>query len=125
MLTWNEAFGWINSYDWANGFGSAWLPIAAAFQQALGPHYAGVALTSYKTVADGVTETRFGSYSVVANWNTSAYDSGTYRVEPGGFLARTDDGKLVAGEFPGPSGPVYRIVQNGQVTFTTAVPAPG
>jgi hypothetical protein len=125
VLTWNEAFGWINSYDWANGSGSAWLPIAAAFQQALGPHYAGVALTSYKTVAAGVTETRFGNYTVDANRSGSAYSTGGYRVAPGGFLARTDDGSLVAGEFADASGPTYRIVQNGQVTFTAAVPAPG
>jgi hypothetical protein len=125
VLTWNEAFGWINSYDWANGFGSAWLPIAAAFQQALGPHYAGVALTSYKTVADGVTETRFGNYTVIANWGSSIYSTGNYRVAPGGFLARTDDGSLVAGEFADPSGPTYRIVQSGATTFTAAVPPPG
>jgi len=125
VLTWNEAFGFVNSYDWANGFGSAWLPIAAAFQQALGPHYAGLAMTSYKAIADGVTETRFGSYTVDANWGGSVYSTGGYRVAPGGFLARTDDGKLVAGEFADPSGPAYRIVQNGQVTFTAAVPAPG
>jgi hypothetical protein len=125
VLTWNEAFGWINSYDWANGFGSAWLPIAAAFQQALGPHYAGVALTSYRTIATGVTETRFGNYTVDANWSGSVYSAGSYRIAPGGFLARTDDGSLVAGEFADASGPTYRIIQNGRVAFTAAVPAPG
>jgi hypothetical protein len=125
VLTWNEAFGFVSSYDWGNGSGSAWLPIAAAFQKALGPHYAGVALTSYRDIAAGVTETRFGSYTVVANWNGSAYTTGGYRIAPGGFLARTDDGGLVAGEFADASGPIYRITESGKVTFTAAVPAPG
>jgi hypothetical protein len=125
VLTWNEAFGFVLSYDWADGTGSAWLPIAAAFQKALGPHYAGVALTSYRDLAAGVTETRFGAYSVVANWTNSAYVTGAYRIAPGGFLARTDDGSLVAGEFTDASGPAYRIVEGGNTTFAAAVPPPG
>jgi hypothetical protein len=125
VLTWNEAFGFVLSYDWAQGLDSPWVGIAAAFQQALGPHYAGVALTAYRDLGAGVTETRFGNYTVVANWNGSAYDTGGYRIAPGGFLARTDDSSLVAGEFADASGPVYRIVQGGKTTFTAAVPAPG
>ena len=48
-----------------------------------------------------------------------------HSIAPGGFLARTDDGNLVAGEFADPSGPQYRIVQGGQTTFAAAVPAAG
>lgn len=125
VLTWNEAFGFVLSYDWSDGLDSPWLAIAAAFQRALGPHYAGVALSSYRDLANGVTETRFGAYSVVANWNGTAYVTAGYRIAPGGFLARSDDGSLVAGEFADPSGPTYRIVQNGQVAFTAPVPAAG
>ena len=125
VLTWNEAFGFVLSEDWAAGVDSPWLAIAAAFQGALGPHYAGVPLTSYREPAPGVTETRFGTYSVVANWNSSVYEIGGYRVAPGGFLARTDDGGLVAGEFADASGPVYRITEGGKTTFAAAVPAPG
>lgn len=125
VLTWNEAFGFVNSFDWAAGLDSPWLGIAAAFQRALGPHYAGVPLTSYRSLGNDVTETRFGSYTVDANWGGSVYSTGGYRVAPGGFLARTDDGSLVAGEFADPSGSTYRIVQNGQVAFTAAVPPPG
>jgi hypothetical protein len=113
------------SYDWSAGADSPWLTIASAFQRALGPHYAGAALTLYTEVADGITETRFGSYSVVANRTGSVYETGGYRVAPGGFLARTDDGSLVAGEFADPSGAQYRIVENGQATFSAAVPAAG
>jgi hypothetical protein len=125
ILTWNLAYGYMLSYDWDVGLGGPWLGIATAFQRALGPHYAGASLTSYKTLADGVTETRFGTYSVVANWTASPYTVEGLTIAPGGFLARTDDGSLVAGAFADPSGPVYRIVQSGQTTFQAAVPAGG
>src|SRR4029077_4126912 len=71
ILTWNLAFGFLLSYTWdeqTHSLESPWLPIVTAFQSALGPRYAGVALTSYRRIAAGVTETRFGRYSVVANW---------------------------------------------------------
>ncbi len=121
ILTWNLAYGYMLSYNWGVGLDGPWLGIATAFQRALGPHYAGVALTSYKQIAEGVTETRFGTYSVVANWTASPYDLDGHRLAPGGFLARTDDGSLVAGEFAGDSGTEYRIVQGGQTTFSVPV----
>jgi hypothetical protein len=125
ILTWNLAYGYMLSYNWSTGLEGPWLGIATAFQRALGPHYAGVALTSYTQLADGVTETRFGTYSVVANRTGSGYETGGYTIAPGGFLARTDDGSLVAGEFADPSGPTYRIVEGGQTTFSAPVPAAG
>ena len=42
ILTWNLAFGFMLSYDWAGRASeSPWLGIATAFQRALGPHFAG------------------------------------------------------------------------------------
>src|SRR5207253_7927120 len=79
-LTWNEAFGFVLSYDWAAGTAGPWLGITSAFQRALGPHYAGVALTSFRDLADGITETRFGAYSVVVTWTGSVYETGGYRI---------------------------------------------
>jgi hypothetical protein len=125
ILTWNLAYGYMLSYDWDAGVEGPWLGIATAFQRALGPHYAGVALTSYRALAAGVTETRFGTYSVVANWTSSPYALDGFQIAPGGFVARTDDGGLVAGEFADPSGRVYRIVEGGQTTFSESVPAAG
>ncbi len=125
ILTWNLAYGYMLSYDWDAGVDGPWLGIATAFQRALGPHYAGVALTSYKPLAEGVTETRFGTYSIVANWTTEPYELDGFRIAPRGFLARLDDGSLVAGEFADPSGSVYRIVQGGQTTFSAPVPPAG
>ena len=71
-----------------------------------------------------MTETRFGTYSVIANRTAAPYPVDGLTLAPGGFLARTDDGSLVAGELADASGPVYRIVQNGQTTFQVPVPAP-
>ena len=122
ILTWNLAYGYMLSYNWSAGLDGPWLRIATAFQEALGPRFAGVALTSYTQLADGVTQTRFGTYSVIADWTTSPYSVDGYTIAPGGFLARTDDGSLVAGELAGPSGPVYQIAQNGQTTFSAPVP---
>ena len=125
ILTWNLAYGYMLSYNWGIGLGGPWLGIVTAFQQALGPHYAGVALTSYTQLADGVTQTRFGTYSVIANRTTAPYGVDGLTIAPGGFLARTDDGSLVAGELTDGSGTKYRIVQNGTETFSVAVPPPG
>ncbi len=128
ILTWNLAFGFLLSYTWdeqAHSLESPWLAIVTAFQRALGPRYAGVALTSYRRIAAGVTEARFGTYSVVANWTHSPYALDGYRIAAGGFLARTDDGSLAAGELADVSGAAYRIIQDGRVTFSVPVPVPG
>ncbi len=125
ILTWNLAYGYVLSYNWGSGLDGPWLGIVTAFQQALGPHYAGVALTSYTQLADGVTQTRFGTYSVIANRTTSPYGVDGLTIAPGGFLARTDDGSLVAGELTDGSGTRYRIVEGGTETFSVSVPAPG
>ena len=126
ILTWNLAFGFLLSYTWdeqTHSLESPWLPIVTAFQRALGPRYAGVALTSYRRIAAGVTETRFGRYSVVANWTREPYTLAGYRIAPGGFLARTDDGRLAAAELAGASGTTYRIVEDGRETFSAPVPS--
>jgi hypothetical protein len=125
ILTWNLAFGFLLSYTWdeqTHSLASPWLPIMTAFQRALGPRYAGVALTSYTRIAAGVTETRFGRYSVVANWTRAPYTLDGYQIAPGGFLARTDDGRLAAAELAGASGTTYRIVEDGRETFSARVP---
>jgi hypothetical protein len=125
ILTWNLAYGYMLSYNWTIGTDSPWLGIVTAFQRALGPLSAGASLTAYSVLADGVTQTTFGNYSVIANTTKSPYPVDGFAVAPGGFLARTSDGSTVAGEFADPTGRVYRITQNGQVTFSAPVPAPG
>ncbi len=103
ILTWNLAYGFMLSYAWDDRhdtLSSPWLGLVADFQRALGPHYAGVALTSYKAVAEDVTETRFGDFSILANWSQAAsYPVDGYGLAPQGFIARADDGSVIAGAF--------------------------
>ncbi|HEY2937248.1 MAG TPA: lytic murein transglycosylase [Gaiellaceae bacterium] len=103
VLTWNMAFGNVLSYSWDDWHGtleSPWLQLVAEFQRALGPLYAGKPLTAWKVVSDGVTESDFGSFTVVANWGSSAYQG----IAPQGFLARGPG--VQAGAFTGSFGGV-------------------
>jgi len=104
-LAWNLAFGFMLSYDWnakTDSLAGPWLDVAATFQHALGRLYAGRPLTSFGTVAPGVTRTSFGDYSVVANWSaTDPYDTDQDELAPGGFVAETADGSVRAGAFSG------------------------
>jgi hypothetical protein len=103
VLTFSLAFGLVLSYSWneeSRTLDNRWLGIVGDVQKALGPHYAGKELTAYRRLADEVTETEFGDYSVVANWSrTTAFDLDGYRIAPLGFLARGGDGRLLAGTF--------------------------
>ena len=62
---------------------------------------------------------------MIANWTGSAYGVDGLTIAPHGFLARTDDGSLVAGELTESSGTKYRIIQGGTETFSVPVPVPG
>jgi hypothetical protein len=123
MLTWNAAWGYMLSFDWRpDVLGGPWPKIVAAFQSALGPRFAGKALTGFDVPRPGITHTEFGSYSVVANTTSSTYEVDGLRIAPGGFLAR--DGGLVAGAFTGSfagralsPGTHYLIIENGKTTF--------
>jgi hypothetical protein len=105
VLLYNAAFGFMLSYSW-DGFretlDSPWLDLVGKVQRTLGPLFAGRALTGYRDLAPGVTETSFGDYSVVANWSkTGSFQADGYTLAPEGFLARTQDGSVVAGAFQG------------------------
>ena len=103
VLTWNMAFGVISSYNWEealDSIDSPWLDLVGRLQRSVGPHYAGVRLTSYRRLQPNVTESTFGDLVVVANWDSAiGYATGGYEIAPDGFLARTADGRLVAGAF--------------------------
>lgn len=109
-LMWNMAFGLLLTYSWDELRGtldSPWLDVVADFQRALGPHYAARTLTSYRREGD-VSESVFGDdYRVVANWNAeNGHSAGGYDLTPFGWLARTDDGTVLAGTFSGEFGGV-------------------
>jgi hypothetical protein len=132
VLTWNTAFGMVGSYSWdalAPG-ANPWLDLVGELQRELGPHYAGVPLGSYETVAADVTRSTFGDLDVIANWDEeSGYATAGYDVAPGGFLARTADGGLVAGAFDGAfggaplsAGTHYLIVERDAAAVTVRQP---
>jgi hypothetical protein len=105
VLMWNAAFGFMLSYSWDATYDtldSPWLDVVGSFQHALGPLYAGQQLQSYTTVAPQVTQTTFPNVSVLANWSsTDTYSTEGYGLAPTGFLARSQDGNVVAGSFSG------------------------
>lgn len=102
VLTWNAAFGVMAGYLWPELHTSHpdWPAIAAAFQPAVMSRTAGIILSEYRTLADEVTESRFGDLTVVANWNAgSTYAVDGYTVAPSGCLARSGDGSVIGGVF--------------------------
>jgi hypothetical protein len=132
VLTWNMAFGMVSSYSWdalAPGV-NPWLELVGDLQRDLGPQYAGVPLAAYDDVAPQVTESTFGNLDVVANWDEgNGYSTSGYDVAPGGFLARTAGGGLVAGAFRGAfdgapltGGTHYLIVERDAASVTVRQP---
>jgi hypothetical protein len=121
-VTFDIAYGLIPSVawdGWEHRLTSPWLVVAGDLARALGPHYAGVPLASYRHLTPDVTETVFGDLTVTANVSkANGYDAGGSDVAPQGFSARTADGSVVAGSFSGrfggsplSAGTHYLIVQ--------------
>lgn len=135
VLLWNAAFGFVNSYSWDGDgtLGDPRLRLVSQLQRALGPHEAGVPLTTYRSVAADVTESVFGDLHVLANWSaTNPYASGGDGLAPQGFLARTSDGSVVAGAFSGSFGGAplspgthYLIVERSGGATTVSQPLGG
>jgi hypothetical protein len=130
VLTWNMAFGMINSYNW-DALGPAanpWLDLVARLQRDFGPLYVGVQLSGYKNLAQDVNESTYGDLSVIANRDTvHGYAVAGDDVAPGGFLAATKD--LLAGAFEGSFGGVplsagvhYLIVERTAANVTVRQP---
>jgi len=99
VLTWNLAFGLANTVQWdpGRGPGDPLIQLASQLQRTLGPHYVGVPLAGYRSVSADETESVFGDLTVDANWSGAARDG----MAPHGFLARTQDGSVVAGALAG------------------------
>jgi hypothetical protein len=130
VLTWNMAFGMINSYNW-DALGPAanpWLDLVARLQRDFGPLYVGVQLSGYKNLAQDVNESTYGDLSVIANRDAAhGYSFAGYDVAPGGFYAVAKD--LSAGAFEGSFGGVplsagvhYVIVERAAASVTVRQP---
>ncbi|HEY8686505.1 MAG TPA: DUF6259 domain-containing protein, partial [Chloroflexota bacterium] len=106
VLTWNMAFGTMLSYNW-QGSGKNWqsnpkLDLITWLQRDVAALYAGQPLTDYTTVAPNVTQTRFPNLRVTANWDAKrSYTTSGSTIAPGGFLAQSDTGTVLAGAFTG------------------------
>lgn len=106
VLTWDLAFGMMLSYVWetftADTLESPWLELVGVLQREVAARYAGKPLIDYQYILPHVTLTEFDGLSVTANWHPYLpYRVDGYDIAPGGFLARTEDGSLLAGAFPG------------------------
>jgi hypothetical protein len=132
VLTWNMAFGLVSSTSWdalAPG-DDPWLELVAHLQRDFGPHYVGLPLSRYRGLAPGVNESTFGDLTVVASRDAAnAYAIDGYDVAPGGFLARTASGDLLAGAFAGSFGGValspgvhYVIVERAETSVIVRQP---
>jgi hypothetical protein len=98
VLTWNAAFGLVNSSEWhVGGEHDPWLVLAARMQEALGPHVVGVALARFAQLAPGVTRSVFGDLTVDANLSAGTYDG----IPADGFRATTADGAVRVQAYPG------------------------
>jgi hypothetical protein len=98
VLTWNAAFGLLETGQWEAGDeADPWLALAARVQEALGPHVAGVPLASYTELAPGVTRSVFGDLTVDANLSASTYDG----IPADGFHASTADHSVDVRAYPG------------------------
>jgi hypothetical protein len=98
VVSWNMAFGLVNSFEWQLGDESdPWLTLAARLQQDFGPHYAGVPLSSYTVLAGGVARSVFGDLTVTSNFSPATFEG----IPTDGFRATTADGSLVAGAYTG------------------------
>jgi hypothetical protein len=106
VLTWDLAFGMMLSYVWetftTDTLEDPWLDLVDLLQREVAARYAGKPLIDYEHLLPHVTLTRFDGLSVTANWHSYLpYRVDGYDIVAGGFLARTDDGSLLAGAFPG------------------------
>ncbi|HSL65588.1 MAG TPA: DUF6259 domain-containing protein [Gaiellaceae bacterium] len=104
VLRWNVSFGLVGSVRWDERdrtLDAPWPALVSALQRALGPRSAGRRPDSFRRLENGLTETRWGTYSVLANPSPQRVVVDGYGLPANGFLARTDDGSLVAGAFEG------------------------
>ena len=101
-LTWNLALGYMLSYDlgYGGGLDNSWLELVGTFQKHVLARYASEAVTDFTNLEDGVTQTSFETFAVVANWDEMyTYNTGQHTLPPSGALVINADGTLTAGVF--------------------------
>jgi hypothetical protein len=119
VVTWNLAFGLVQSVEWHLGQErDPWLQLAARLQEDLGALEAGVPLSSFTQVAPGVTKSVFGDVTVTANLSHQPYDGidadGVLATAPGVAVHTYPGGHWVIVE----NGSVVRQPVGGDITLT-------
>lgn len=106
MLRWNLAQGYALSNAFLDGntgglnMNNPWLNLVGVFQKYALANYADELVTSYADLDDNTSETVFGSYTVIANWDAeNPYLVGGYTVAPGGVMTQANNGSVTAGVF--------------------------
>jgi hypothetical protein len=122
VLAWNAAFGLMESYEWRPGTETdPWLTLVADIQQALGPHVAGVPLSTFVQLAPGVTRSVFGDLTVEANLSAQDHDGiaahGFHAHAPGLTVQAYPGGHWVLEEQSGTS-TIVRQPVGGDLTLT-------
>jgi hypothetical protein len=98
VLTWNAAFGLVETLEWRPGWeADPWFRLATRLQQDLGPSYVGRTLQRYTALAPGVTRSDFGDVVVDANLSGADWNG----IAAHGFAAHTSDGAVTVHAYPG------------------------
>ena len=111
VLTWNAAFGVMNSFEWPRAdLDPAWRDLAFKFQRTVAYRTAGRLLSDFIYLVPDVTLSRFGDITIVANWNPgNPYVVDDYTISPSGCLVRDSDGSLLAGVLSDDTGDHYVV----------------
>jgi hypothetical protein len=111
VLTWNAAFGVMNSFEWPRAdLDPAWRDLAVKFQRTVAHRSAGRLLSEFTYLSPDVTRSRFGDLIVIANWNPAeTYMVDGYTIAPSGCLVRTSDGAFLAGVLRDDTGDRYIV----------------
>jgi hypothetical protein len=102
-FSWNLAMGYMLSYglnpsEYGGGPDSPWLEWVGVVQAHVLAAYADERVTGFRTLAPEVTETRFETFTVTANWNEAAtYDTGRHILAPQGAYVTDDEATVAAG----------------------------
>ncbi|REE70497.1 F5/8 type C domain-containing protein [Paenibacillus taihuensis] len=101
MLRWNAAMGYNLSGDLYTGVANPWIELIGVFQKVVLAGYADQVVQSYDSIDPTTTRTDFGTYTVIANWDTGngyVLDDQT-TLSSGGFDIAAKDGSVRAGSY--------------------------
>jgi hypothetical protein len=102
-LMWNLAMGYNLGDDLRLTEGDVhanpWLKLNGELQDHLLADYAGERVTDFNYLVPDISETRFQTVSVLANWTSSGYYTTPegHTLPPNGWLVKGDGGRLAAG----------------------------